>query len=103
MKKLLVLPLVLLAFVSCENDSVKRTETRVIEEPGVGTTKQTIETREIRDDEVRRNDDRIQRSSQSAHDAVDSAQSAAQSARDAARKAQEAARNAQNAVRNNNQ
>jgi hypothetical protein len=95
MKKLLVLPLMLLAFVACENDSVKRTETRVIDEPGVGTTKQTIETKEIKDDATRRNDDKMQQSVKSAQDAVNSAQNAAQSARDAARNAQDALRNKQ--------
>lgn len=94
MKKLFALPLMfsLLTFVACENDSVKRTETRVIEEPGVGTTKQTIETKEIKDDAARKADDRIQQSAKSAQDAVNSAQNAAQSARDAARSAQDALR-----------
>lgn len=78
MKKLLALPLMfsMLTFVACENEGMKKTETKVNEEK--------------RDDAARQADDKMQKSAQSAQDAVQSAQKAAQSARDAAKSAQEA-------------
>ena len=90
MKKLFALPLMfsLLTFVACENDSVKRTETKVIDASG----KETIQTKEVKDDAARNANERIEKSAKSAQDAVNSAQNAAQSARDAAKSAQDALR-----------
>lgn len=92
MKKLFALPLMfsLLTFVACENDSVKRTETKVIDGSGKETT---IQTKEVRDEAARNADDKIEQSAKSAQDAIKSAQNAAQSARDAAKSAQDALRN----------
>ena len=90
MKKLLLLPLMLLAFVACENESMKKPEAKMTEEKGANGANPASDTNTMKDEAAQQSDDKLQQSAKAAQDALNSAQKAAQSARDAAKSAQEA-------------